>query len=528
MKKQSPARSKSLKTPYESNSPPLRLSLIKALCKYYCTLGEIDALKTKAQKKSKKKTSNRASSSPEKTGVNFGLSYNQFINDLLPYSEPLVGGSRLEELKHLMKVELELLQTQTGNPVDLSGQDYGESSMGYVGIESHLGKNAGKHLRCTASGLAEPKISEYRQDLSSVLRNLGGGDETDIDLEHLQKHLLSLEVTKNYYLKNAGDKSSLDWQQRKGKQNRRMQYAANLRHGSMSSYENSKKFNRHFVDPNILNFANEFLGSDPKFVTKSVTSVDKPSGTDKAKDRASSRSLKVQNNNNASYSSLGKAPSQSKKFAPLNPIITAASRGEIPPPKKIERPTKSSSLQPMPRLLVPPRDSEIKSKPKFKLPDFNTLKYSSNTDRPNFTTGEVNATIGKCDSQRNYQSNQEPYLTSPRPMVDNYLSANNYQSTKKSAYSDSKSDTQLDITNITIKEGLGSSLVDHRNRNACLALGGMFKPQADGKVIPQARFFGIGERLDSTYILVSIGGLFKREDGKTKYFIIEKGQKFFG
>jgi hypothetical protein len=123
-------------------------------------------------------------------------------------------------------------------------------------------------------------------------------------------------------------------------------------------------------------------------------------------------------------------------------------------------------------------------------------------------------------------------IPSPRVKVDNYLSVNNYQSSKKSAHSHSQSHShsegQLDITNITIKEGLGSSLVDHRNRNACLELGGMFKGQADGKVIGETRFFGVGQKLDGVYVLCSVGGLFKREDGKTKYFGLGKEQKFFG
>jgi hypothetical protein len=313
----------------------------------------------------------------------------------------------------------------------------------------------------------------------------------------------------------------------------------------MSSYENSKKFNRHFVDPNILNFANEFLGSDPKFVTKSVSSVDKPGGPDKAKDRASSRSLKVPNKNNASYSCLGKAPSQSKKFAPLNPIITLASRGEMPPKPTNDRPTKSSSLQPMPRHLPPPLHSPSDSKPKFKPPQLTTLKYPTNTAPPPFPSTNINeATINKNDSQIHYQSYQQTYpnsdsqrhymsvqetsISSPRLIIDNYLSSNPYQSAKKSGHSYSQSESQLDITNITIKEGLGGSLVDHRNRNACLALGGMFKGQADGKVISETRFFGVGQKLDATYILCSVGGMFKREDGKTKYFGLGKEQKFFG
>jgi hypothetical protein len=286
-----------------------------------------------------------------------------------------------------------------------------------------------------------------------------------------------------------------------------------------------------------------------------VTSVDKPGGPDKARERASSRSLKVPNNNNASYSSLGKAPSQSKKFAPLNPIITPASRGEMPPKSKNDRPTKSSSLQPMPRLLPPPRDSPPTSKPKFTLPQLSTLKYPSNTNHAPFTTNDTftatitkpdlqriyqpnQETYTKPDSQRNYQSNQETMISSPIVKVDNYLSVKNYQSSKKSAHSHSHSHSQshshshsegqLDITNITIKEGLGSSLVDHRNRNACLELGGMFKGQADGKVIGETRFFGVGQKLDGVYILCSVGGLFKREDGKTKYFGLGKEQKFFG
>jgi len=86
----------------------------------------------------------------------------------------------------------------------------------------------------------------------------------------------------------------------------------------------------------------------------------------------------------------------------------------------------------------------------------------------------------------------------------------------------------LSCRNLIMREGTGTSniIVDHENNNNLITLGAMFKAQTDGKIITKRKFVPVGHKLDATYILVSIGGIFKNNEGKNEYIKISKDKKF--
>jgi hypothetical protein len=241
----SPVRSPD-QAPFHPQSP-IRKQLVKDLTSYYNLLYETELLEQDSGKPAPKTRIN--STDQEVTYFNPQTGYERLELDLQVYAEDDARVSRLEELKALMKSELQYIDL--GHPIDPTSTDYESAVTGYPSFMEH--PHASSHnFHCdyhykdhTSPPIGE--ISQYRSDFQSVLQNLTAGTPTYYDIANLRNHLLTLRTKRNYLLKNANDEKLYDFHQRKGKEIRRRQYSAWLRERNNALFLSPQKFERVLI-----------------------------------------------------------------------------------------------------------------------------------------------------------------------------------------------------------------------------------------------------------------------------------------
>jgi hypothetical protein len=231
--------------PFNPQSP-IRKQLVKDLTSYYNLLYETELLEQDSGKPAPKGRIN--STDQEVTYFNPQTGYERLELDLQVYAEDDARISRLEELKALMKSELNYIDL--GHPLDPTNDDYEEAVKGYPSFmeskhdQSH-NFHCDYHYKDQSNHIGE--ISQYRSDFHDVLKNLTGGSATYYDIANLRNHLLTLRTKRNYLLKNANDEKLYDFHQRKGKEIRRRQYSAWLRERNNQLYTSPQKFERVLI-----------------------------------------------------------------------------------------------------------------------------------------------------------------------------------------------------------------------------------------------------------------------------------------
>jgi hypothetical protein len=219
---------------------PIRKDLIKNLCKYYVLLKETENLDARGQrKKSKSGPDSPGKLKSHQTLVPIDPSnktpYQQFISDLQVYDESTTRNSRLDELKNLMKAELGYVES--GHQIDPTYSDMQNSIQGYPSFMTDPEANSRRHFKGgvhykNQHDYGEGRLSEYREDLTSILKHLTEGVQNENDSESLENHLLSLQIRKKMIIKTLGDREKYDFHQRKGKEIRRLQYGCQVKDAS--------------------------------------------------------------------------------------------------------------------------------------------------------------------------------------------------------------------------------------------------------------------------------------------------------
>jgi hypothetical protein len=182
--------------------------------------------------------------------------YQQFISDLQVYNESTVRNSRLEELKNLMKAELGYVES--GHQIDPSYSDFRESIQGYPSFMTDPEGNSKRHFKCGVHyknfhDHGEGRLSEYREDLTSILKHLTEGVDDQNDSESLENHLLSLQIRKKMIIKSLNDSEMFDFHQRKGKEIRRLQYGCQVKDASeeLCGKPRTPDLNREIMTPAV-------------------------------------------------------------------------------------------------------------------------------------------------------------------------------------------------------------------------------------------------------------------------------------
>lgn len=231
---------------------PIRKQLVKDLTSYYNLLYETDLL-NEATEKVKPHDWKGNSSNQEATYFQPRSGYQQFEIDLMQYNEPDARNSRLEELKALMKSELEYIEM--GHPVDPTSDEWEQTVKGYPSFmqdrdEKHRNFHCGVHYKDPDFELGG--VSKFRSDMHGILEHFTKGTVSDQDVTDLRFHLLTLRTKRNYMLRNTTDEKLYDFHQRKGKEIRRRQYSSWLRERNNiknveDRYPSPKKFERVLI-----------------------------------------------------------------------------------------------------------------------------------------------------------------------------------------------------------------------------------------------------------------------------------------
>jgi len=231
---------------------PMRKQLVKDLTSYYNLLYETELLnETTEVTKAHEWKGN--SSNQELTYFNPKSGYQAFEIDLMQYNEVDARSSRLEELKTLMKAELDFIEL--GHPIDPQHDEWEECVQGYPSMMQDRDDRP-RNFHCGVHYLEGEnnvgKYSQFRCDMHDILKNLTHGEVSEEDVASMRYHLLTLRTKRNYMLRNSTDEKLYDFHQRKGKEIRRRQYSSWIRERNKSEqwterYPSPQKFTRVLV-----------------------------------------------------------------------------------------------------------------------------------------------------------------------------------------------------------------------------------------------------------------------------------------
>jgi len=174
-----------LKKSFHQDPPksPLRKQLVKDLTSYYNLLHETELLNdTTAATQIHLFKGN----SPDQVNTYFNdkqSGYDKFIKDIDQYQEVNARSSRLDELKSMMKAELEYIET--GHPVDPTYENWEDSIQGYPSFmgerDSSSNFHCGVHYKDNVN-YADGKVSENRIDIKDILNHLTIGSHSMQDV----------------------------------------------------------------------------------------------------------------------------------------------------------------------------------------------------------------------------------------------------------------------------------------------------------------------------------------------------------
>jgi len=168
------------------------------------------------------------------------VTYNQFDDQLKFYDNMIARRAKLEELRTLMKIELQVLRDGMG--VDPSEEDFKKAEKGYPSFmkpwygKSGTPKLHWKYIETGTSFHVGDGPAQHREWLSKILEKLVAGSETEDDLKGLDSFLLHIYTKKNpeTNVVNKLEHDKMDFHQRMTREIRRKQYHIGIREGSRS------------------------------------------------------------------------------------------------------------------------------------------------------------------------------------------------------------------------------------------------------------------------------------------------------
>lgn len=197
------------------NHYPLRRELVKRFISYFQILEEEEVgMANKNQ--------------PLNTEDN----YQKFRTDLNSWDTKLAYGAKCEELKALMKVELQ--NVYDGEKLDEDEEDYDRATIGYPTFMKSMAAEELDRVNVapnmTYSVMAGPAL--WRREYTQILENLIEGKETQADLDKMNNMLFTIYYKK--LPKNEFDAIGHDFHKRMAKEIRRRQYDIQIREKSRS------------------------------------------------------------------------------------------------------------------------------------------------------------------------------------------------------------------------------------------------------------------------------------------------------
>lgn len=196
---------------------PLRRELVKRFISYYQLLEEEEVGMNKPPQ-----------------SMNTEENYQAFRHDLNHWDNKLAHAAKCEELKALMKVELQTVYD--GEKLDDDEEDYNRATGGYPSFMKAMDADElervaiAPNMNTTYSVMAGPAM--WRKEYTQILENLIEGRESQADLDKMNNILFTI-----YYKKQPKDEYDAighDFHKRMAKEIRRRQYDIQIREKSRS------------------------------------------------------------------------------------------------------------------------------------------------------------------------------------------------------------------------------------------------------------------------------------------------------